>query len=50
MLEVLRARGLGLVDQIAVAVDAELALESAHSADSCRMPDRFELFTQRLGR
>lgn len=48
MLEVPRARGLRLVNEIAVDVDAELALESADSADSRRMPDGLELLTQRL--
>lgn len=47
MLEVLRA--LRLVDEIAVHVDAELALEPAHSADSRRLPDGLELLTKRLG-
>lgn len=47
MLEVLRA--LRLVDEIAVHVDAELALKPAHPADSRHMPDSLELLTQRFG-
>lgn len=42
------ARALRLVDEIAVAVDAELALESAYSTDSRRVPDGPELLTQRF--
>jgi hypothetical protein len=42
------SRALRLVNEIAVAVDAELALEPAYSADSRGMPDRFELLTQRF--
>ena len=49
MLEVLRACGLGLVNEITIAVDAELALEPAHSADTRHVPDGFELLAQRFG-
>lgn len=48
MLEVPRARELRLVDEIAVDINAEFALESAHSADSRREPDGPELLTQRF--
>lgn len=42
------ARRLRLVDQIAVDVDAKLALEAAYAAHSRDVPDCLELFAQRF--